>query len=70
MIRLTLSGGAAVWLAPSAVAEIVEAGASSQWHGIKAVVRTFDRRILEVQERASDIAARVATGKESSNGET
>lgn len=56
MIELNDTYGRKVFLAPSAVAEIVEAGASSQWHGIRAYVRTFDGRTLEVRESATDIA--------------
>ncbi len=56
MIELNNTYGQKVFLAPSAIAEVLEAGASSQWHGIRAYVRTFDGRTIEVQESASDIA--------------
>lgn len=35
------------WLHPDAVARISEAGASSQWHGIRCFVRLFDGTLLE-----------------------
>jgi hypothetical protein len=52
---LTGIDGQGIYLAPSAIAQVIEAGASSQWHGIKAIVRTFDGRVLEVREEFKDI---------------
>lgn len=60
MIKLTTSGGAAVYVAPAAIVSIHEAGASSQWHGIRAYVRTFDNRTYEVQQTAEEVRAAVA----------
>lgn len=56
MITLTSTNGNKHYLAPSAVASVTEAGASSQWHGICAIVHTFDGQTLEVREHAADIA--------------
>lgn len=56
MIEVNNAYGSKVFLAPSAIAEVLEAGASSQWHGIRAYIRTFDGRTIEVQESASEIA--------------
>jgi uncharacterized protein YlzI (FlbEa/FlbD family) len=56
MIELNNTYGQKVFLAPSAIAEILEAGTSSQWHGIRAYVRTFDGRTIEVKESAQEIA--------------
>ena len=56
MITLTTSNGYKHYLAPDAIASVTEAGASSQWHGICAIVRTFDGQVLEVRQRADDIA--------------
>lgn len=47
------------YLAPSAIARVQETGASSQWHGICAIVHTFDGQVLEVRERAVEIANEV-----------
>lgn len=58
MIRLTTptsSGYATHYVAPSNVARITEAGASSQWHGIRSIVRLFDGEVLECSEVAHDI---------------
>lgn len=56
MITLTGINGNKHYLAPSSVASVTEAGASSQWHGIRAYVKTFDGQTIEVREEASDIA--------------
>ena len=56
MIKLTGNNGNAHYLAPAAIAGVTEASTSSQWHGIRAIVRTFDGQVLEVRERAADIA--------------
>ncbi|TXI02816.1 hypothetical protein ACJ70E_15925 [Pseudomonas plecoglossicida] len=56
MIQLTGINRNAIYLAPAAIAGVTEAGASSQWHGVCAIVRTFDGQVLEVRERADEIA--------------
>lgn len=56
MITLTDINRRQHFLASSAIARVQEAGASSQWHGICAIVHMFDGQVLEVRERASDIA--------------
>lgn len=56
MVEATTISGEKVYLAPSAIAEVWEAGASSQWHGIRALIKTFDGRTIEVRETASEIA--------------
>ena len=59
MITLTDINRRRHYLAPRAIARVQEAGTSSQWHGICAVVHTFDDQVLEVRERAADIASQV-----------
>ncbi|QQB32796.1 hypothetical protein I6I07_19310 [Achromobacter deleyi] len=66
MIKLTDSNGAAVYLAPDAIACIQEAGASSAWHGIRAYVRTFVGKTYEVQQDASEINAAVEAAQQRS----
>lgn len=56
MITLTDSNGLKRYLAADAIARVEEACTSSQWHGICAIVRTLDGQVLEVRERAADIA--------------
>lgn len=60
MIALTGINRNAIHLAPAAIASVTEAGASSQWHGICAIVRTFDGQVLEVHERADAIAQQLS----------
>lgn len=58
MIKLTSrtsSGTTEHYVATSAIARISEAGASSQWHGIRAHVTLFDGQKLEVEQQASEI---------------
>ena len=53
MIKLTSrtsSGDRTHYIQPDAIARMTEAGASSQWHGIRTIVKTFDGDVLEVSE--------------------
>lgn len=59
MIRVADINGQTHYLAASAIARVTEAGASSQWHGIRAYVKLFDGTTIEAQETADDIRARV-----------
>ena len=63
MIQLTGINRNSIHLAPAAIASVTEAGASSQWHGICAIVRTFDGQVLEVRERADDVVRQVREAK-------
>lgn len=56
MITLTDINRRQHYLAPAAIARVQEAGTSSQWHGVLAIVHTFDGQVLEVRERADEIA--------------
>lgn len=64
MINLTDNKGRDHFVAPSAIARVQEAGTSSQWHGVCAIVHTFDGHVLEVRERAADIARQVGMRRE------
>ncbi|WP_225785633.1 hypothetical protein [Pseudomonas sp. Marseille-P9655] len=55
MIQLTGINRKAIHLAPTAIASVTEAGASSPWHGICVIARTFGGQVLEVRDRADDI---------------
>ncbi len=57
MIRLTDINGQTHYLAPETIARITEAGASSQWHGIRAFVRTSEGRTIEARETADEIGS-------------
>lgn len=60
MIKLTTPSGAAIYVAPAAITSIHEAGASSQWHGIRSHVRTFDHHTYDVQQTVEEVRAAVA----------
>lgn len=63
MIRLTSptsSGYTTHYVHHKGIARITEAGASSQWHGIRAYVRTFDGQALECSETAAWINDQIA----------
>ena len=59
MIKLTDYNGRDHYLAPEAIARVTEAGVSSQWHGIRSIVRTFDGQTLEVRDTPEEIAGQV-----------
>lgn len=52
------------YVAPAAIARISEAGVSSQWHGVRSIVRTFDGAVLEVCETPEEIARELDAAKE------
>jgi hypothetical protein len=64
MIKITDINGHAHYLAPEAIARVTQTGTSSQWHGIRAIVRTFDLQNIEAQESADEIALAVAKAEE------
>ena len=59
MIEVTNINGQRHFLARKAVARVIEASPSSQWHGIKAFVKLFDGGTLEVRESAQMIAGQI-----------
>ena len=68
MIELSDTNGRKVFLATAAIAEVREAEASSQWHGIRAYVKTFDGRTFEARETAEAIAKQVAADERPNHG--
>lgn len=67
LVSLTGADGARHLLSPKAIARITEAGASSQWHGIRAFVKLFDGHTLEVQQTADEIGRAVAQALEAAS---
>ena len=63
MIKLTNSNGYDLYFASGAIASVQEAGTSSQWHGICAIVRTFDGQVLEVRQRTDDVVRQINEAK-------
>lgn len=55
MIEITKPSGEKVWLANAAIASVETAGTSSQWHGIRSYVKTFDGKWLEARETCEEI---------------
>lgn len=55
MIKLTDSNGRAHYVAVSAIATVCEASTSSQWHGIRAIVKLFDKTVIEASDTASEV---------------
>jgi hypothetical protein len=64
MIKITDVNGHAHYLAPEAIARVQQTGPSSQWHGIRSIVKTFDLQTIEAQETADEIALAVAKAEE------
>lgn len=60
MIKVTNSNGLDVYLAATNIASVNQAGESSQWHGIRSNVHTFDKRIIECQQDVRHIANQLA----------
>lgn len=56
LLTLTDMNGRKHHFAPTAIAQVSEVPPNAAWHGIRAFVRTFDGRTLEVQEDAKRIA--------------
>ena len=69
MIEVTDINGQRHYLARKAVARVIEAGTSCQWHGIKAFVKLFDGGTLEVRESAEMIAGQMRSGPQGATDE-
>lgn len=64
MILLTSpSRGTVQYVAPTAVARVIEAGASSQWHGVRSIVKTFDGDTIECRETVHEIIAALSEAR-------
>jgi hypothetical protein len=59
VIKLTDINGRVVYLAPSAIAQVTEAGVSQAWHGVRANVKMFDGGWIEVQQTPDVINAQI-----------
>lgn len=58
------NSGTIQYVSPQAIARIIEAGPSSQWHGIRAYIKTFDGATLECSETAHEINVAIAKAEE------
>jgi hypothetical protein len=68
MIKLTTAESRTVYLSPDAIAQVTEAGASSQWHGIRSYVKTFDCKTIECQESADQVVKAVDAARAALEG--
>lgn len=59
LIEITDFNGATQYVSAGAVEQITEAGASSQWHGIRSIVRLFNGKVIESQNAAYEVALMV-----------
>lgn len=67
MIQLTTptsSGHTTHYVSPRNISRVTEAGASSEWHGIRSYVRTFDGAVLECRETAQEIFDAIEKARE------
>ena len=64
MIKITDINGRVRYIAATSVSSITEAGTSSQWHGVRCLVKTIEGDVIEAQETASDVAKQVEAQKE------
>lgn len=61
MLEIRGAEGVAHFLSPLAVAGVSETSASSQWHGVRAIVKLHDGSIIEALDTARSIASRINT---------
>ena len=69
MIEVTDLDGRTHYLAPSAIAQVSQPGPSAAWHGIRAFIRLFDGRTMEVCEQPATIAAQFPAPPQADGGE-
>lgn len=55
MIEVTDNNGRLHLLNPDGIVRVEEAGASSQWHGIRCHIKTSDGAIIECQQSIQDV---------------
>lgn len=60
MIKVTDQNSVSHYLHPDAIARVSETGASSAWHGIHALILTFDGQTIEAREYPSEILKQIA----------
>ena len=68
MIKLIDIEGRAHYVSPANIARVTEPGASSQWHGIRSIVRLFDGDVIEAQQSAAEVIAAVSAHSDAAKG--
>lgn len=56
--------GREIFVPKQSVASFIEAGTSSQWHGIYTILYTTDRRTIELSDRIEDVRRQFEESKE------
>lgn len=69
MIELVTYDGHTMFVAPSAIASVTEAGTSSQWHGIRSIVRLFDGKAIEASQTAQWVVEQIRRAAAPAGGE-
>ena len=64
MIRIDDYSGKAHYIAVDNIAHFQEAATSSQWHGIRSIVKLFDGTTIEAQDSCERILAAINASKE------
>ena len=64
MIELTDINGRKHALHPDAIARVIEAGTSSQWHGINCYIKTFDGDTIEARETVFEVMGLIKSAQE------
>ena len=59
IVRLHNPEGRCLFLASDFIAQVSEAGASSQWHGIRSIVKTKDGKVLECGDTAEEVSKKI-----------
>ena len=49
------SNGKTVYVSTVAIASVTEAGASSQWHGVRSYIKTFDGMTIDCEQTAKEV---------------
>lgn len=57
MIKVSDSKGMTTFVPPGIIERIVEAGPSSQWHGVRTYIKTIHGNTIECAETAEELRA-------------
>lgn len=66
MIEILCYNGQKQLVNPAAIARVIEAGASSQWHGIKCFVKLFDGTSIECVETLQQVQDKIEQAEQKS----
>ena len=63
MINVQDINGRCHLLNTEAISRVTEAGASSQWHGVRTIIRMIDGSIIESRSTINEIGAQLESGE-------